>query len=112
MERALKLFANRMVEQRIDSKGKNKKLAIWKLPNANTGISSRFLLEFSAAGWNQVTLDYLDSIKKLSDTRLTEIFDEARALATKGRPQLAMLVDRPAKSTRSILQSDNESDGP
>jgi hypothetical protein len=111
VERALQLFANRMIEERVDSKGKNTKLAVRKILNPKTGNGSRSLLEFSAAGWNRITLDYFDSIKNLSDTRLAAIFDEARALATKGKPQLAMLVDRPTKSCRSTLQSDDESEG-
>jgi hypothetical protein len=107
VEHALQLFANQLVEQRVDSKGKNKKLAIRKLLNAKTGNSSRSLFEFSAAGWNQVTLDYVDSVKQLSDARLAEIFDQAKAIAKKV-PHLAMLIDRPLKSACSTLQSDDE----
>ena len=106
----LSLFANRMVEERIDSKSKNTKLVVQKVPNPNTGKGSRVLLEFSAVGWNKVTLDYFDSVKKLSEARLVAIFDEAKAVAMKGKPRLAM-VEEPAKSSRSTLESDDESEG-
>lgn len=91
----------------MDSKGKNMKLAVRKISNLKTGNSSRVLLEFSATVWNQATLDYLDSVKKLSDERLMAIFNEAKALVTKG----GKAVDKPEKSSRSTLQSDGESDG-
>ena len=110
MERALQLFANKMIEERVDLKGKNKKLTVRKISNPKTGNGSKVPLEFSATAWNQVTLDYFDSIKKLKDARLTAIFNEAKALAIKGKPQLAGF-NRPAKSSRSTLQSDGESDG-
>jgi hypothetical protein len=100
-----------MIEERIDSKGKNSKPAVRKTLNPNSGKGSKSLLEFSAAGWNQITLDYFDSIRKLSDARLTAIFDEAKAIATKCKPKLAMAMEEPAKSSRSTLQSDDESEG-
>lgn len=110
MERALNLIANQMIEDRVDSKGKNTKLAVRKVLNPNSGKASRSLLEFSAAGWNHITLEYFDAVKKLSDARLMEIFDEAKAIATKAKPKLAMVIDGPPKSSRSALQSDEESD--
>ena len=98
-----------MIEERMDSKGRTK-LAVRKLHNPDMGNHSGFLAEFSAAGWNQITVDYFDSIKNLSEARLTTIFDDARALVTKGKPHLAP-IGQPEKSSRSTLQSDNESGG-
>jgi hypothetical protein len=102
-----------MIEERVDSKGKNTKPAIRKAVNPNSGKASRFLLEFSAAGWNQITLDYCDAVRNLSDERLAAIFDEAKAIATKAKPKLAMvpMIDGPSKSSRATLQSDDDSDG-
>lgn len=101
-----------MIEDRLDSKGKNKKPAVRKVLNPNSGKASRSPLEFSAAGWNQITVEYFNAVKKLSDARLTEIYDEAKALATKSRPGLAAMIanDGPSKLDRSNLQSDEESD--
>jgi len=106
VERALQLFANQMIEERVNSKGKNMKLAVRKISNPKTGSGSRVPLEFSATLWNQVTLDYFDSVKRLSEERLTAIFNEAKALVVKGKT-----VDRSGKSSRSTLQSDGESNG-
>lgn len=86
MERALQLFANEMVEEHEDAKGK-KKLVIRKLHNPNTGICSGSLTGFSTAGWNQATLDYLESVQELDEKRLKTILDEASALVTKGKRQ-------------------------
>jgi hypothetical protein len=72
-----------MIEKRVDSKG-NTKLTVRKLHNPKTGQHSGFRQDFSSAGWNQVTMDYLESIKKLPSTRLADIFSEAKALASKG----------------------------
>jgi hypothetical protein len=100
-----------MIEERIDTKGKNTKLAVRRSLNLDSGKSSKFLLEFSAAGWNQITLDYLDSIQCLNDARLTEIFDEAKAVALKTKPHSVIAIEGATKSSRSTLQSDDESEG-
>lgn len=60
------------------------------------------------AGWNQATLDYLDSIKGLGDKQLKAILDEASDFVKKGKRQENL--SKP-KSSRSILHSDNEESG-
>jgi hypothetical protein len=97
-----------MIEERVDSKG-NTKLTVWKSHNPRTGHHSGFRHDFSAAGWNQATLDYFDSVKNLTGARLTAIFDEAKGLVTKGVPQST--VPQPGKSGRSVLHSDDELEG-
>jgi hypothetical protein len=102
VERALQLFANKMIEKRVDPKG-NMKLAVRKPHNPKTGHRSGFRHDFSSAGWNQATLDYFESVKNLSSTRLADIFNEAKGLATKGIQQSTA-----GKSGRSALQSEDE----
>jgi hypothetical protein len=100
-----------LIEDRADSKGKVK-LAVRKMHNLRTGHSSGFTLEFSATGWNQTTLDYFDSVKDLKEARFDEIFNAAKVLAgPRGKPRLGVDLRRPGgKSSRSNLQSDDESD--
>jgi len=93
-----------MVHERVDAKGKGK-FVIQKSHNPDTGIHSRFLTEFSAAGWNQVTIDYLESIDGLGDKKLKLILDEANDRAKKGKKQEEF--SKP-KSIRSALHSDDE----
>jgi hypothetical protein len=93
-----------MIEERVDSKG-NSKLLVQRSHNPKTGHNSGFRHDFSAIGWNNTTLDYLDSVKSLTSGRLTAIFDEAKGLATKG---VQSTVLQPEKSGRSTLRSDDE----
>jgi hypothetical protein len=95
-----------MIEKRVDSKGNVTKLVVRKPHNPKTGHRSGIRHDFSSAGWNQVTLDYFESIKNLSGTRLADIFDEAKGLVTKGVKQSTKL--RSEKSDRADLQSDVE----
>lgn len=108
MERALQLFTNKMIEERVDSKG-IKKLVVQKLQNPRTGNQSGLRQEFSTAGWNQATLDYFSSIKNLSAHRLTVIFDEAQGLVVKGIQRFK--VSESDKSACATLQSDDELGG-
>jgi hypothetical protein len=97
-----------MIEEHVDSKG-NTKLVVRKSHNPRTGHRSGFRHDFSSASWNQVTLDYFDSVKHLSSVRLTAIFDQAKGLATKGIQN--SMVPQPGKSGRAALQSDGELEG-
>lgn len=104
MERALQLFANKMIEKRVDLKG-NMKLVVRKVHNPKTGHRSGLRHDFSSAGWNQVTLDYFESVKKLSSTRLADILDEAKGLSMKGVKRSTVQA---GTSGRSALQSDDD----
>ena len=96
-----------MIEEQVDAKG-NTKLMVRKSHNPRTGYHSGFRHDCSAASWNEVTLDYFDSVKQLSSVRLTAIFDQAKGLATKGVPNSMV---RSGRSGRAALQSDGESEG-
>jgi hypothetical protein len=100
------LLANKNITEQGDSKGRGR-FVVEKMANPRASNSSKCSLEFSAAGWNQVTLDYFDSVKKLTDGRLTQIFNEAMALS-KCKSQSAIQGSMPAKSSRAMLQSDEE----
>ena len=84
MKRALRLFESGMVEEREYANGK-KKFAVRKSHNLNTGTHSKFLTEFSATGWNQTTIDFLDAIMALGDKRLKHTLDEASDRAKQGQ---------------------------
>ena len=100
-----------MIEDRADSKGKAK-LAVRKMHNSRASHSFGFMLKISAIGWNQTTLDYFDSVKDLKEARFDEIFNAAKVLAgPRGKSRLVVDLSRPGgKSSRSNLQSDDESD--
>lgn len=102
MERALQLFANKMIEKRVDLKG-NMKLVVRKVHNPKTGHRSGLRHDFSSAVWNQATLDYFESVKILSSARVADILDEAKGLTMKG-----VKSSKAGTSGRSALQSDNE----
>ena len=104
MERALKLYAHEMIEERVDSKGK-KKFVVRKAHHPKTGNLSRALTEFSAADWNDATMDYLASVKGLGKQRLKVIFEEAKLRVKKGKENI--YTTKP-KSSRSVLCSDDE----
>jgi hypothetical protein len=63
------------MEQRPDTKGKQR-FYVRKSYASGSGIS--FATEFSAAGWNKATLEYLGSVKLLGAERLQVIFDEIK----------------------------------
>ena len=90
----------------MDTKGKHK-FVVRKSHHPTTGKHhSRTLTEFSAAGWNQVTMDYLDSVQKLGGKRLRAILEDAKS-HIKGKNKNSVLATKP-KSTRSILHSDSD----
>jgi DNA uptake protein ComE-like DNA-binding protein len=94
-----------MIEEREDTKGKLK-FAVRKSHHLTTGKHhSRTLTEFSAAGWNQATMDYLESVQGLGDKRLKAILDDAKS-RVKGKNK-EFLGTKP-KSTRSALHSDSD----
>ena len=105
VEHALQLFVNEMVQEQVDAKEKWK-FVIQKSHNPDTGIHLRFLTEFSAAGWNfnQVTIDYLDSVNGLGD-KLKLVLNEANDFAKKGKKQEEF--SKP-KSICSALHSDDK----
>jgi len=92
-----------MIEERVYDKGKLK-FVVRKSHHPKTGNHSRTITEFSAAGWNQATMDYLDSVQKLGNKRLRAILNEAKS-RVKGKNK--ELATKP-KSTRSILHSDSD----
>jgi hypothetical protein len=77
--------------------------------NANTGVPSVMATEFSAIGWNRVTLEYLHSAKKLDKKKLQVILDEAKGLV-KVKPQDAADELTDGSSGRAALCSDPEDD--
>ncbi len=92
-----------MVEERSDGRGR-KKFFVQRSHNTNTGVQSGFLSEFSAAGWNKVTIEYLKSIKGLGDARMKKIISEAREISMGKKREI---IDKPM-SGRSNLHSDEE----
>ena len=76
-----------------------------KFHNPNTDIHSRFLTKFSVAGWNQVMIDYLDSVNSLGNKKLKLILDEANYFAKKEKKQEEF--SKP-KLIHSALHSDHE----
>lgn len=103
MERALDLLSRGLVVETHDSKGKLK-LMVEKMHNPSTGVASQISTEFSALGWNKVTMEYLHSIKQLGTKKLKQIFDEAREIV----PQDS-LIDAPELSSgRATLCSDED----
>jgi len=107
VERALQLFANEMIEERVDKNGKSK-FVVRKAHHPKTGNHSRVLTEFSAAGWNEATLDYLDSIQRLGNKKLKAILNEAKS-CVKGKKKEVFTLK--SKSSRSALQSDSDDTG-
>jgi hypothetical protein len=100
------LTSRGLVEETCDSRGKQK-LTIRKAFNPSTGLPSQISTEFSAAGWNKATMEYLNSAKKLGTKKLNEILNEARELA----PQQEATVETPELSSdRANLCSDEEDD--
>jgi len=99
-----------MIEKRVDSKG-NMKLTVRKPHNQKTGHRSGIRHDFSSAGWNQITLDYFESVKSLSSNKLADIFNEAKGLVTKGVRQSKGSQARAEKSGQAALQSDDELEG-
>lgn len=73
-----------MIVEGVDPNGK-KKFFIQKSHHPKTGNHHpKAFTEFSAAGWNDATMDYLDSVKGLDKKRLQMIFKEAKS-RVKGR---------------------------
>jgi len=83
VERALDLFVGGMIACDTDTKGRSK-LIVRKLHYHNTGVLSTISTEFSAVGWNKVTMEYLGSVKQLGKKKLKVILDEAKDLVQKG----------------------------
>jgi hypothetical protein len=102
IERALELFAHGLIEDRPDSKGKSR-LSVRKALQANTGVLSTFSTEFSALGWNKITVEYLHAVKGLNEKKLTMIFDEAKELV-----KSVVQDEMDSHSGRATLCSDEE----
>ena len=62
-------------------------------------------MEFLAAGWNEATLDYLDSIQRSGNKGLKVILNEAKS-RIKGKKKEVFALK--LKSSRSALQSDSD----
>jgi len=88
-----------------DTKGKSK-LAVQKSHHHNTGVSSTISTEFSAVGWNKVTMEYLGSVKQLGKKKLKVISDEAKDVV-QGTGQ-EILNESMEPSGRATLCSDEE----
>jgi len=64
--------------------------------------------EFSAIGWNRVTLEYLHSAKQLDKKKLQVILDEAKGFVTVKQDADELME---GSSGRAALCSDPEDDG-
>lgn len=93
-----------MIEEQVDSKGK-RKFVVQKSHHPKAGNLSKALTEFFAAGWNEATVDYLDSVKELGKKWLKAIFDEAKLRVQKRKRENFNIKP---KSSRSALHSDSE----
>jgi len=66
--------------------------------------------EFSATGWNKITLEYLSSVNKLGKPKLQVILYEAKSLVQNSKQDMAgTLMDD--SSGRADLCSDPEDNG-
>ena len=91
-----------MVENRPDTRGRTR-LAVQKVHSSD--ISG----EFSAQGWNKITVEYLKSVKQLGTKRLRAIFDLAKGLVPKGASSASGQFDvDESHSGRALLCSDEE----
>ena len=86
-----------MVENRPDTRGRTR-LAVQKVHSSD--ISG----EFSAQGWNKVTVEYLKSVKQLGAKKLRAIFDLAKGLV----PKSQQFDADESHSGRATLCSDEE----
>jgi len=108
VERALDLFAGGMIACDTDTKGRGK-LIVRKSHHHNTGVTSTISTEFSAAGWNKVTMEYLGSVKQLGKKKLKVILDEAKDLVQKGTGTGQEILNESMEpSGRATLCSDEE----
>jgi hypothetical protein len=87
-----------------DTRGRTR-LVVQKSHSPDTGVLSSISAEFSAQGWNKVTIEYLASVKQLSEKKLKAIFDLAKDFIKKGTGQFNV---EQSHSGRATLCSDEE----
>jgi hypothetical protein len=75
------------------------------LHHPKTNNSLKISTEFSVTGWNEITLDYMDSVTKLNNGQLTVIFSQTKALAKKEQKKD---LGTKLKSSHSILYSESQ----
>jgi hypothetical protein len=109
VERAVKLFKEKMIEQKVDSRG-IQRLVVRKVENPETKKSSGYSTDFSWELWNTAAQQYMESIKALGDKRIMEILQESFNLTDSlGRRNPFVQVDREtSNSARTALRSDDE----
>jgi len=112
VERAVKLFKEKIVEQKIDSRGQSR-LGVRKMENPETGKSSGSSTDFSWENWHLAAQQYLQVIKKLDNERILRIINQAYYISEcPGRRNPFAWVDSELlNSTRTYLDSDNEVQG-
>jgi hypothetical protein len=71
-----------MIDNHTDTRGRPR-LVVQKVHSPDTGALSTISAEFSAQGWNKITVEYLESVKQLGTKRLKAIFDLAKGLDPK-----------------------------
>jgi uncharacterized protein with von Willebrand factor type A (vWA) domain len=95
-----------MIDNRHDSRGKTR-LVVRKSHSSATGTLSAISAEFSAQGWNKITMEYFDSVKQLGTKRLKIIFDLAKSFLQKGACTDQLDIAK-SDSGCAILCSDEE----
>ena len=109
VERAVKLFKEKIVEQKTDSRGQSR-LGVRKVENPETGKSSGSSTDFSWENWHLATRQYLQVIKNLDNERILRIVNQAYHISEcpSRRNPFARVDSELLNSTRTSLDSDNE----